>query len=209
MLRALLLALMVLAVPAKETAPVVTDGPSFTADGQLKFPAEYREWVYLTSGLDMTYGPNAPAAAHPVFDNVFVNPSAYRSFLRTGTWPDGTVIMLENRAAVGEVSINKRGKTQSTEVTGLEVHVKDSAHLKGDSWGFFNFKDKVSAKLIDRPASCYTCHEQHAAVNTTFVQFYPTLLPLATEKKTLSEAYLTEMAAPAVIADGKQGSVAR
>jgi len=203
MLRGLLLVLMVLAVPVKETAPVVTDGPSFTADGQLKFPADYREWVYLTSGLDMTYGPNASVSAHPMFDNVFVSPSAYRSFLKTGTWPDGTIMMLENRGAVGDVSINKRGKTQSAEVTGLEVHVKDSAHLKGDGWGFFNFKDKVSAKLIDRPASCYTCHEQHAAVNTMFVQFYPTLLPLATEKKTLSEAYVKEMATPPAAAESK------
>src|SRR5258706_9123723 len=69
-----------------------SDGPQYTSDGLLVKPENYREWVYLTSGLGMNYG--APAEnpnAAPFFDNVFVNPSAYRAFLRTGTWPDKTV----------------------------------------------------------------------------------------------------------------------
>ena len=37
--------------------------------------------------------------------------------------------------------------------------------------------------------------EQHGAVDTTFVQFYPTLLPKAAEMKTFSAAYLAEEAA--------------
>jgi len=37
---------------------------SFTADGKLEFPKDYRTWIYLSSGLDMTYGPNAPMAGH-------------------------------------------------------------------------------------------------------------------------------------------------
>ena len=32
--------------------------------------------------------------------------------------------------------------------------------------------------------------EKHGAVDTTFVQFYPTLMPIAEQKKTLSAAYL-------------------
>jgi hypothetical protein len=38
-------------------------------------------------------------------------------------------------------------------------------------------------------------------VDTTFVQFYPTLLPLAQKKNTLSPAYLQEIAAPATPAN--------
>ena len=53
----------------------------------------------------------------------------------------------------------------------------------------------MSAKAIARPASCYTCHEEHGAVDTTFVQFYPTLLDAAEKHKTLSAAYLKESAA--------------
>jgi hypothetical protein len=43
--------------------------------------------------------------------------------------------------------------------------------------------------MIPLAADCYSCHAAHAAVDTTFVQFYPTLLPIATRKGTLSTAY--------------------
>ena len=33
--------------------------------------------------------------------------------------------------------------------------------------------------MIPTAADCYSCHAAHAAVDTTFVQFYPTLLPIA------------------------------
>src|ERR1700733_7058878 len=60
----------------------------------IKFPEHYREWVYLTTGFDMSYNP-AMQMDHHMFDNVFVNPDAYQSFLRTGTWPDHTTLVLE------------------------------------------------------------------------------------------------------------------
>ena len=42
-----------------------------------------------------------------------------------------------------------------------------------------------------RRADCYSCQQANGAVDTTFVQFYPTLMPIAREKKTLSAGYLT------------------
>jgi hypothetical protein len=172
-------------------APTITDGPTYTADGAMNLPANYREWVFLTSGLDISYNTtDAAPGGHSVFQNVFVNPSAYKAFLATGTWPDKTVLVLEIRGAAPKASIDKRGQTQ-TEVHGLEVHVKDEAKIPG-KWGFYSFDDSKTSKLIDHSASCYSCHEAHAAVDTTFVQFYPTLLPISTEKKTLSAWYLQD-----------------
>jgi hypothetical protein len=195
MLRAttLLLALFLpLGTPA---APPVADGPTYAADGSMNLPANYREWVFLTSGLDISYNTDAAVpAGHSVFQNVFVNPSAYKAYLATGTWPDKTVLVLEIRGAAPKASIDKRGQTQ-TEVHGLEVHVKDESRIPG-KWGFYSFDDSKTSKLIGRPASCYTCHEAHAAVDTTFVQFYPTLIDLAKTNNTLSPAYLKEIAAP-------------
>ena len=172
-------------------APAGGDGPIYSSTGELKRPEHYREWIFLTSGIDMSYDVSAAVAGHSTFQNVFANPSAYRSFLQTGTWPEKTVLILEVRRAEGAVSINKRGHTQSADVTSLEVHVKD-ASLEG-GWGFFVFGKLESAKLVKRPASCYTCHESHAAVDTTFVQFYPTLLSMAEAKHTLSPAYEKEL----------------
>ncbi|MBV8820542.1 MAG: hypothetical protein JO022_19435, partial [Acidobacteriaceae bacterium] len=31
-----------------------SDAPQFTSEGQLVLPKDYREWVYLSSGLGMT-----------------------------------------------------------------------------------------------------------------------------------------------------------
>ena len=49
-------------------------------------------------------------------------------------------------------------------------------------------------KMVPTTADCYSCHADHAAVDTTFVQFYPTLLPIAKNKGTLSASYQKENA---------------
>ena len=82
--------------------------PTYTADGRLMFPANYREWVYLTSGIDMSYSPNG-MANHSMFDNVFVSPDSYKAFLQTGTWPDKTMLVLEGREGQGEGGEGKHG----------------------------------------------------------------------------------------------------
>src|ERR1700746_2549536 len=96
--------------------------PVYTADGSLKFPANYRECVYLTSGVDMSYSPNMDMG-HSTFDNVFVNPEAYKAFLQTGTWPDKTMLVLEARSARNKGSINQKGYYKSPGVIGLELQV--------------------------------------------------------------------------------------
>jgi len=168
------------------------NSPVYTPDGNLKFPQQYREWVYLTSGVDMSYSPNM-SMDHSMFDNVFVNPEAYKAFLQTGTWPDKTMLVLEARMAGSKASINKNGHFQTGDVMGREVHVKDEARFPG-KWAFFNVEDGVTGKLLPKEMNCYSCHEQHAAVDTTFVQFYPTLLEIAKKKNTLSAAYVKEEA---------------
>lgn len=195
----LLLAAIAQAAPVRATHPgtdnaTANEGPNYTANGELKMPERYREWIFLTSGIDMSYNPDAAMAGHSMFDNVFVNPAAYRVFQQTGTWPDKTTMVLEIRGAEGPSSINRRGHSQSPKIMGMEVHVKDARLENG--WGFYEFTGPGSARLIKRPASCYQCHEGHGAVATTFVQFYPTLLGVAKSKGTLSPAYLKELSTP-------------
>ena len=162
-----------------------TDDPQYTSDGQMLFPKDYREWVFLSSGLGMTYGPaGAPANEAPRFDNVFVNRSAYKSFLASGRWPDKTVFILEVRKSQSEGSINRGGHFQ-TSTAAIEVHVKDEKRFAG-GWAFYGFGEgKPSGKLIPTSASCYSCHRDHGAVDTTFVQFYPTLIDVAKAKHTM------------------------
>jgi hypothetical protein len=104
-------------------------------------------------------------------------------------------MVIEGREAASKGSINKSGHFQSGGVMGMEVHVKDEARFPG-KWAFFSFDPPSgNGTLIPQGAPCYSCHVAHAAVDTTFVQFYPTLLPVATAKGTLSKAFLDEEAA--------------
>lgn len=193
----LLLAVFVLlacAVILQSATPPRGSGPEYTSDDQLKLPENYRQWVYLTTGFDMSYSAGAMAMDHHMFDNVFVNPEAYKVFTETGTWPDKTMLVLEARKAEGRGSINQRGNFQGGEVMGLEVHVKDEARFPG-KWAFFGFDEAKTAKMTPKEAACYSCHQDHGAVDTTFVQFYPTLLEIAKNRGTFSAGYQKDEAA--------------
>lgn len=158
--------------------------PAYTADGQLTLPGDYREWVFLSSGLGMTYQ-STHGGNDPDFTNVFVNPAAYRSFLGTGKWPDKTMLMLEVRASTSKGSINKGGAYQG-DVLAIEGEVKDTGKFPGNGWAFFAFGKSSSGKMLPRSEDCYACHLQHGAVDNTFVQFYPVLLQIAKQKGTLA-----------------------
>jgi len=195
--KTVLLSAMVLLVSSANFVENMTQPTSsleYTVDAQLKFPERYREWVYLTSGFDMSYNPDAMQMGHHMFDNVFVNPEAYKVFAATGTWPDKTILVIEGRRAEEKGSINQKGNYQGATM-GFEAHVKDEARFPG-KWAFFAFGDAKTAKMIPTTADCYGCHATHAAVDTTFVQFYPTLLPIAKSKGTLAAAYQKEIGPP-------------
>src|SRR5689334_7048863 len=103
------------------------------------------------------------------------------------------MLVLEVRSAEGKGSINQSGNYQSTDVMGIEVHIKDQARFSGKC-AFSGFGDKSTDKMTPTSANCYTCHQAHGAVDTTFVQFYPTLLPIAKSKGTISAMYDKEIA---------------
>ncbi len=169
-----------------------TDGPRYSANRELLRPADYREWVYLTSGLGMTYGPAGGNGAPARFDNVFVNRESYRSFVATGRWPDKTMFVLEIRQAEANVSINNGGQTQGA-IVAIESAVKDTERFPGTTWGYFSFDGpqglRDSAAPLPETASCYSCHRNNTAVENTFVQFYPTLMDIARAKGTVKPSY--------------------
>jgi hypothetical protein len=151
--------------------------PQFTKDNRLVRPADYREWVFLSSGLGMTYSSEA-APVEPRFDNVFVNRPAYKAFMETGVWPEATMFVLEVRSSASKGSINRDGHFQS-DIAHVSAEVKDSSRFK-DKWEYFAFPvSGEPAEALPRSAGCFACHSTHGAVENTFVQFYPTLLPVA------------------------------
>jgi hypothetical protein len=157
----------------------VTANPAdlhYTDSGALIVP-EYREWVFLSSGIDMSYTEKPAMDGVSMFDNVFVDRASWALFLQKGHWPDKTVFALENRGARVKGSINNRGHFQTEELMGVEFHVRDESRFKG-GWGFF-VANGTTAALLPDSAPCYSCHQAHGATDTTFTQFYPTAKPVA------------------------------
>ena len=187
-------ALVAVALGRAQAPSDVSDGPRYADRTSLVRPDDYREWSFLSSGLGMTYEAESgtEASGPELFQNVFVNPSSYRSFMQSGRWPDRTVFVLELRRAATGGSINQAGRFQG-DLYALEAEVKDSTFE--DGWAFFDFGragallDRAEPLSGDRVARCVECHSEHTAVERTFVQFYPTLYEVAREKRTLKPGF--------------------
>jgi hypothetical protein len=150
-----------------------TSAPQFTLDGKLKLPEDYRAWAYVTTGFDMSYSERGDHS-NAVFDNVFVQPEAYDHFVRTRTWPDKTMFILELRQSSDHGSILKNGRFQGS-ISGIEASIKDESRFP-EKWAYFDFGPTATeAAPFPKEARCFTCHKQNGAVDNTFVQFYPTL----------------------------------
>ena len=148
--------------------------PRYTG-GKLIRPEDYREWIFLSSGLGMAYNPSP--GNHEMFTNVFVPQWAYRQFLASGKWPDKAMFVVEDRGSQSEGSINKGGHFQA-DLMGIGVEVKDENQFP-DKWAYFNFTADTKTAEANPKAACWQCHDDHAAVEHTFVQFYPTLKQMA------------------------------
>jgi hypothetical protein len=189
-LAAVLLVMAVLGIERRPSqaanSPKPADGPQFSGDGKLLRPAAYRKWVFLSSGFGMSYSQNASDAPdHLMFTNVFVPPADYDYFLDHGRWPDRTILVLEIYGSQSKGSINQSGHFQ-TEFMGLDVEVKDASRF-ADKWAYFGFDTTQSSAAATTPGKndCWSCHDQNAAVEHTFVQFYPSLLAIAKAKNSL------------------------
>ena len=163
---------------SKVTAAAKSENqPTYTKDGKLVLPQNYREWFFLTSGLGMNY--STGVSAHPMFTNVFVPPEAYREFKATGKWPDKTQWVLEMVQPATHGSINKGGHYQNT-LMGWDIEVKDSS--RPQQWTYYNIGAKETSADPIASTACLKCHTANGAVENTFVQFYPTLLDFSVEK---------------------------
>jgi hypothetical protein len=164
--------------------------PQYDAKGELLRPTDYREWMFLSAGFGMNYSPEP--GSHEMFTNVFVQRWAYDEFATSGKWPEQTMFVIDERDAASRSSINQKGHYQ-TDLMGLAVEVKDSAK-NPDKWAYYGFNADgqvdagKSAGAMPHGNACWSCHEAHAAVEHTFVQFYPTLKVVAKKFGTYNES---------------------
>lgn len=171
-------ALLTITTPA-EAAGKGRDAPSFDGQGQLVMPVDYRQWVFV--GAPVTPNElNNGKAAFPEFHNVYINPAAFAAYRKTGRFPDGTVLVKE-LASVGAKSAASGNGYFPGDFIGVAAAVKDGKRFAKEPghWGYFSFMGddgKALSKAKALPtASCNVCHQQNAAEDWVFTQYYPVL----------------------------------
>jgi len=165
-------------------------GPRYDSGGQLIRPEGYREWTFVGSNLGMGYegSENSPAPVPPAarFHNIYVQPEAYRHFAAKGVFPDKTILVMEVLSAGSTGSINRQGRFADRRI-GIEAAVKD-VERHPEKWAYYSFIGSGETQLTRaRPfpkAACWQCHNEHAAVDNVFVQFYPVLRDVWRSRRT-------------------------
>ena len=83
---------------AQNVSEATSSSPSataqFTSDGKFKLPVGFRKWVFL--GAPLT--PNAlndGEANFPEFHHVYVEEKNLDAYLKTGSFPEGTILIKE------------------------------------------------------------------------------------------------------------------
>jgi Cytochrome P460 len=156
----------------------VSPKPGYTSNGALIRPEGYREWIYI--GTPLTPNDlNPPEAPFPEFHNVYIHPTDYSHWKKTGKFPDGTVIVKELVNVGSKTATSGKGYFMG-EFVGLEALVKDSRRFKGEPghWAFFSFGHKypLADTTVRLPvATCSTCHQANGADDFVFTQYYPVL----------------------------------
>ena len=153
--------------------------PRFKGSETLIRPEGYRHWMFVGANYGMGYTEgDAKAQAKPAtFHNIYIQPQAYDHYVRTGLFPDKTMLVMEVVKPGTNASINRRGMFQQ-DYLGIEVALKDEKRFQG-KWAYFNFIGQADEPLAESKPfpnqSCWSCHNQHGAVDNVFVQFYPVL----------------------------------
>ncbi len=165
--------------PFRANAAEAFPKPTFNGNGELLRPdISYREWVYV--GTPLTPNDlNPPAANFPEFHNVYIHPSDFDHWKRTGRFPDGTVIVKE-LVTVGATQATSGKGYFMGEYIGLETTIKDSVRFADEpgNWAYFSFGHSYPLADSAAPfpaAACNACHATSAADDFVFTQYYPVL----------------------------------
>lgn len=162
---------------------------SFNDDGSVNRPENWREWIFVGTPLTPN-ALNGGEASFPEFHNVYIEPSAYEHWKRTGEWADGTQFAKElTLVRAGESCDEETGACFESsgagyfqgEYSGLEMKVRDSVRYADEpgNWAYFSFghqPEPYAETATAFPAeSCNACHEVNAETDFVFTQYYPVL----------------------------------
>jgi len=159
-------------------APPPDQLPHFTEAGALQKPVGWEAWVMAGSSTGLSYAaapPPVAGAAPGMFHNVYLQPWAYRAFLKDGAFPESTMFVLSFYEPSRKSTPARAGFYEGDRLGAIEVHLKQRG-IDKTGWAFFGFGDSaLTAPMIPSAAPCYACHATEAAHDQVFTQFYPPL----------------------------------
>ena len=167
------------------------DAATFDARDRLILPTNLDQWIFIGSSLGMGYSqadfdPDSPG----MFQIVRMEPKAYKAFVETGTFVDGTMFSLHFYGSQNKISINRAGFVMG-DLHMAEIHLKDSKRFP-DGFNFYTFNnDQSVAEAVPLPNECVSCHKKDGAYDGVFVQFYPIIhdhLPPGVLEKVAADA---------------------
>jgi len=139
-----------------------------------------RDWVLLGSYALRADDPEDGAKD---FHVVYAPGPAVDAYLKTGAFPDGTVLVKDVFAAKTE-ALTTGTASYADKLKGRFVMVKDSTDRKakssplwGDGWGWSFFEGEETRKTVttDYRKDCLGCHEPARGRDLLYTQGYPIL----------------------------------
>ena len=103
---------------AEDSSPKTTAAAQWNDKDELLQPVNYREWIFVGTPLtpnDMNDG----KAAFPEFHNVYIDPTSWAEYKKTGKFPEGTVMVKELVSVGSKLAASGAGYFQG-EFIGLE-----------------------------------------------------------------------------------------
>ena len=169
---------------SKPTVPSLDVTPRYDTSRNLILPDDYRRWILVGSSLGLSYSESGQGS-HQMFNATLMEPSAYRHFVETGTFREGTMLALIGQG-IGTNATPARQGQFATDVHMVEMAVKDFKRVP-EGWAYYGFGGPMAGgyqtSAAPQPkANCYDCHVKHAARDNVFMQFYG-LLNEATLRK--------------------------
>jgi hypothetical protein len=183
------------------TGPVVAqteEYPVYDSAGRVKVPTGYRAWIFVGAPLtpeglnDGKFnchpdGTNCTRSNFPEYHHVYIEKKNVDAYLKTGSFPEGTVIVKELTRVLDPTFPDSSRKEPSGRgyfngaYNGIDMTVKDSKRFANtNGWGFFSFGHHplpYDPTAAEKPvAECAGCHIANvASTDMTWVQFYPLL----------------------------------
>ena len=158
--------------------------PEYTSSGELILPKNFEKWVFVGSPLTPN-ALNGGKANFPEYHNVYIEPVSYEMYLKTGVFPEGTIMFKELQLTLPKENADGSRTEPSGrgffpgKLNGADVTVKDSKRFADTGgWGYYNFhhsEPKAATATLMPKEKCGFCHMASAKKDSVWTQFYPRL----------------------------------